>query len=188
MKIARIEKLGEQEVYDISVKDAEHYVLENGVVTHNTGIQYSSDNIFIMGRAQEKDGTELSGYNFTINIDKSRYVREKSKFPLLVTFEHGIQKYSGLLDIAIELEFVTKPKVGWYTRQIPNTKTGEVAEDKLWRAKDTMCAEFWDPLLKCEAFSDAISNRYKLGGMVSRNQADEDVDVDDVSLEIPDEE
>ena len=178
MEIKSIVKLPPQEVYDISVKDAEHYILENGVVTHNTGIQYSSDNVFIMGRAQEKDGTELAGYNFTINIDKSRYVREKSKFPLLVTFENGIDKYSGLLDLAIELEFVTKPKQGWYTRVLVDEETGEVKEDKLWRAKDTSCAAFWDPLLKSQAFELACNKRFQLGGIVAGDDED-NVDVED---------
>lgn len=149
------------------------------VVTGGTGIMYSSDNVFIMGRSQEKDGTELAGYNFTINIDKSRYVREKSKFPLLVTFENGINRYSGLLDIAIELGFVTKPKVGWYTRHVVDVKTGEVKEDKLWRAKDTNCPEFWDDLLNSEAFESALNERYQLGAVGAH-------DGDEVSTEIDD--
>jgi hypothetical protein len=37
------------------------------------------DNIFILGHQQEKDGTEIVGYNFIINVEKSRYVKEKSK-------------------------------------------------------------------------------------------------------------
>lgn len=182
MEIKSIVKLGPQKVFDISVKDAEHYVLENGVVTHNTGIMYSSDNVFIMGRSQEKDGTDLAGYNFTINIDKSRYVREKSKFPLLVTFENGISKYSGLLDLAIELEFVVKPKQGWYSRVLVDEKTGEVTADKNWRAKDTDCAEFWDPLLKSAAFNEACTNRFKLGSNVGASIDEEDeveLDADD---------
>lgn len=145
------------------------------VVTGGTGIMYSSDNVFIMGRAQEKDGTDLAGYNFTINIDKSRYVREKSKFPLLVTFENGINKYSGLLDIAIELGFVTKPKVGWYTRQLVDSKTGEIKEDKLWRAKDTNCPEFWDALLESDAFNEAIKARYQLGAAPVGDEGEDEV-------------
>lgn len=153
------------------------------VVTGGTGIMYSSDNVFIMGRAQEKDGTELAGYNFTINIDKSRYVREKSKFPLLVTFENGINKYSGLLDLAIELEFVVKPKVGWYSRVLVDEKTGEVIPDKNWRAKDTDCAEFWDPLLNSAAFEKACNDRFQLGGIAKMDEEDEvsiDSSTDDV--------
>ena len=50
------------------------------VVGGGTGSYYSADNIFILGRQQDKDGTELQGYNFIINVEKSRYVREKNDF------------------------------------------------------------------------------------------------------------
>lgn len=148
------------------------------VVTGGTGIMYSSDNVFIMGRAQEKDGTDLAGYNFTINIDKSRYVREKSKFPLNVTFVSGINKYSGMLDLAQELDFVIKPKNGWYARVIVDENTGEIIPDKSWRAKDTNCAEFWDPLLNSPAFELACNKRFQLGGFAHDSTEDE-VDVHD---------
>ena len=49
------------------------------VVGGGTGSYYAADNIFILGRQQEKEGTEVVGYNFIINVEKSRYVREKSK-------------------------------------------------------------------------------------------------------------
>ncbi len=50
------------------------------VVSGGTGIYYSADNIFILGRQQEKDGKDVVGYNFIINVEKSRFVKEKSKF------------------------------------------------------------------------------------------------------------
>ena len=68
------------------------------IVSGGTGIYYSADNIFIIGRQQEKEGTEVVGYNFIVNVEKSRFVREKSKIPVEVTFEGGISKWSGLLD------------------------------------------------------------------------------------------
>ena len=41
MKIKSIERVGKQKVYDLSIDsenyDEQHYVLENGVVSHNTG-------------------------------------------------------------------------------------------------------------------------------------------------------
>ena len=110
MKIKSIKSVGRLPVYDISVEEAEHYILENGVVTHNTGGMYSANYVFIIGKAQEKDGTELVGWNFTINIEKSRYTKEKSKFPFLVTYKGGISKYTGLMDLALESENVIKPK------------------------------------------------------------------------------
>ena len=67
------------------------------IVGGGTGIYYSADNIWIVGRQQDKSGTEIKGYHFIINIDKSRYVKEKSKIPISVSWEGGIQSYSGLL-------------------------------------------------------------------------------------------
>ena len=76
------------------------------IVGGGTGSYYSADTIWILGRQQDKDGTEIVGYNFIINVEKSRYVREKSKIPVTVSFDGGINKWSGLLDIALEGNFV----------------------------------------------------------------------------------
>jgi len=132
------------------------------IVSGGTGIYYSASNIFIIGRQQEKDGTEVVGYNFIINVEKSRFVREKSKIPVEVTFEGGISTWSGLLDVAIEGKFIVKPSNGWYSKV--DMKTGEV-EDKKYRVKDTYTKEFWMPVLQSKAFRDYIEGRYKVASM-----------------------
>ena len=38
------------------------------IVSGGTGIMYSADNVWIIGRQQEKEGTEIKGYNFVINV------------------------------------------------------------------------------------------------------------------------
>ena len=86
------------------------------IVSGGTGIMYSADNVWILGRRQNKTGTEITGYDFIINVEKSRYVREKSKIPVSVSWNGGIERYSGLLDIAIAGGFVIKPSNGWYVR------------------------------------------------------------------------
>ena len=109
------------------------------IVGGGTGSYYSADTIWILGRQQDKDGTEVVGYNFIINVEKSRYVREKSKIPVTVSFDGGINKWSGLLDIALEGNFVTKPSNGWYAKV--DQDTGEVLDKK--RFADTQTEEFW---------------------------------------------
>lgn len=141
------------------------------VVGGGTGSYYSADNIYILGRQQEKEGTEVVGFNFIINVEKSRYVREKSKIPITVTFDGGISTWSGLLDMALESGHVVKPSVGWYSRV--NTKTGEV-EDKKWRIKDTDSKEFWLPILKDETFQKWVESSYAVA--TSTIFKDEDVD------------
>lgn len=129
------------------------------VIGGGTGITYSANDAWIISRSQEKDGTDLVGYTFKINIEKSRLVKERSSIPLTVTFDGGINRWSGLLEIALELGFVVKPSNGWYQRVDP--ETGEVQERK-YRAKDTDSAEFWEPLLSSKEFASAIEKHYRL--------------------------
>lgn len=159
MKITKIEAVGKLPVYDISVEDVEHYILENGVVTHNTGVYLSADNIYILGRQQEKEGTEIVGYNFIINVEKSRYVKEKSKIPVSVSFDGGISKWSGLLDIALESGHVVKPANGWYQRV--DKETGEISEKK-YRMKDTDSKDFWMPIVTSKSFNEFVRNKYQI--------------------------
>lgn len=136
------------------------------VVSGGTGPMLAADNCWIVGRSQEKDGTELLGYNFNINIEKSRYVREKTKIAITVKFDGGMSKWSGLLDMALEAAIVQKPSNGWYSRV--DTETGEL-EAKKWRIADTDCAEFWMPILKSKTFNEWVESRYKVttGAIIS---------------------
>jgi RecA/RadA recombinase len=129
------------------------------IVGGGTGSYYSADNIFIIGRQQEKEGTEIVGYNFIINVEKSRYVKEKSKIPVTVSFDGGISKWSGLLDIALESGHIIKPSNGWYSKV--DMETGEV-EDQKFREKDTNTRDFWMPILKQESFQNFIKNKYQV--------------------------
>jgi len=147
---------------DIPMIVVNHTYMEIGmfpkaIVGGGTGSYYSADNIFILGRQQEKEGTEITGYNFIINVEKSRYVKEKSKIPVSVSFDGGISKWSGLLDIALESKHVVKPSNGWYSKV--NSETGEV-EEKKYREKDTNTSEFWTSILADQTFQEYVSNKY----------------------------
>lgn len=130
------------------------------VVSGGTGIYYSADNIWIIGRQQEKQGTEVVGYNFVINVEKSRYVKEKSKIPIGVSWEGGVQRYSGLLDVALAGGFVSKPSNGWYQRV--DTETGELVGNKV-RTKDTLNGEFWEPIFETTEFAKFLEKTYRVG-------------------------
>lgn len=130
------------------------------VVSGGTGIYYSADNIWILGRQQQKQGTEIKGYNFVINVEKSRFVKEKSKIPISVTWEGGIAPYSGLLDVALAGGYVQKPNVGWYCRV--DTETGELVQPKV-REKDTLTEEFWKPIFETTNFKEFLKGHYQIG-------------------------
>ena len=129
------------------------------IVSGGTGIYYSADNIWIIGRQQEKKGTEIIGYNFVINVEKSRYVKEKSKIPISVSWEGGVQEYSGLLDVALAGGYCTKPAAGWYAHV--DQETGEVLGKV--RLAETMEKHFWDPIFKQTDFAEFIKKQYSIG-------------------------
>jgi RecA/RadA recombinase len=130
------------------------------IVGGGTGIYYSADTIWILGRRQEKQGTEVVGYDFIINVEKSRYVKEKSKIPISVSWEGGVQQYSGLLDVALAGNYVAKPSNGWYCRV--DTSTGELLDPKV-RLKETLNAEFWEPIFEFTDFKEFVTKQYKIG-------------------------
>jgi RecA/RadA recombinase len=129
------------------------------IVGGGTGSYYSADNIFIIGRQQEKEGTEVVGYNFIINVEKSRYVKEKSKIPVTVSFDGGVSRWSGLLDLALDAGLVVKPTNGWYSRV--DVSTGEI-EAKKYRIKETDTKDFWMPIITSKKFQDYVTDKYQI--------------------------
>ena len=146
------------------------------IVGGGTGSYYSADNIFILGRQQEKDGTEVVGYNFIINVEKSRYVKEKSKIPVSVSFDGGISKFSGLLDLALESGHVTKPSNGWYQK---------VGDQQKFRLKDTENKDFWMPILMDKSFYDFVKTKYSIA--VNEMVQTDEIDLALNALEFEDE-
>ena len=131
------------------------------IVGGGTGSYYSADNIWILGRQQDKDGSEIAGYHFIINIEKSRYVKEKSNTPITISWEGGINKWSGLFDVALEGEYIVKPKNGWYA--LVDRETGEIQEPNM-RAKDIVNnKELWMKMFKETDFPQYIEKKYKVG-------------------------
>jgi len=138
----------------------EQSLFPKDVVSGGTGVYYSADNIWIIGRRQNKKGTEITGYDFVVNIEKSRYVKEKAKIPISVSWEGGIEKNSGLLEVAMAGGFVVKPKNGWYARC--NRETGEI-EDKNFREAQTLEDSFWEPIFANDSFKEFIKNQFTIG-------------------------
>ena len=150
---------------DIPLLAVNHTYQEMGlfpkaIVSGGTGIYYSADNIWILGRQQEKKGTDIVGYHFVINVEKSRYVKEKSKIPITVNWEGGVQKWSGLTEVGIAGGYVRKPSAGWYEAIDP--KTGEVLSGKV-RMDGTLKEEFWQTLFNNTDFKDFIQKQYSIG-------------------------
>lgn len=130
-----------------------------------TGGYFAADTLWIVGRQQEKVDGEVAGFNFILNIEKSRFVKEKSKFPVTAIFDYGIEPFSGLMDLAIEAGFVEKPSPGWYLKKGEKTKVREA---------DTKDMAFWKDIIGNEAFNEFVRKKYEVahGDILAADEAD----------------
>jgi RecA/RadA recombinase len=143
------------------------------IVGGGTGSYYSADAIWILGRQQEKDADGLSGYHFVINVEKSRYVKEKSKIPITVSFEGGINRWSGLLDVAIDGGYIVKPKAGWYATV--DRETGEVRQPSMRAGDIVNNGEFWKKMFVETDLAQHIEKTYKMAhGSILGDENNED--------------
>jgi hypothetical protein len=127
------------------------------VVSGGEGPLFNANQVFIITRAQDKEDDKIKGYFFTINVDKSRFVKEKSKFPLHITYDEGIDKWSGLLDIALETGFLAKQKTKPLTYSISGSNMNPTfTEDELAEKG------IWQELIEIPEFCNAVSDKYKL--------------------------
>lgn len=132
-----------------------------------TGGVYAPDNIFFLGRQQDSDGQgatkELHGYNYVIKIEKSRFVKEQTKLNVTVSFDKGLNYYSGLFELAIEAGWIEKgEKKGEY--QAVDCNSGEMLppQKMSWWESDK-AVDYWEDLLDDDKFNDWVEGRFRLG-------------------------
>jgi RecA/RadA recombinase len=116
------------------------------------------DEVFFISRSQDKEGKELKGWQFTLTADKSRTVIEGAKFPIGIRYETGVDKYSGMFDIAVECGLIVQSGA-WY--QAIDLETGELDAKKSRRA-DIETVEYMERLLIEPKFIEFVSNKYTL--------------------------
>lgn len=141
------------------------------VVGGGTGAIYSSDTVFIVKKKQVKEGTDLAGNHFDLFIEKSRYVKEKSRIPIVVLFGQALSPYTGLFDLAKEMGYIESRKKGFFNaicdaKDAPMRRRKEIEFDK----------EFWKKVFADTDFAEAIQATYALGDLEWEDEEAEDVE------------
>lgn len=112
LKVKKVTRGHRNDVYDLNVDGSHHYILENGVVSHNsmdlfpkqimsggTGIVYSASTIVMLSKAKHKTGKEdsdlslgQSGIVVTAKSEKNRLAKP-AKIKFVIDFEEGCNPY-----------------------------------------------------------------------------------------------
>lgn len=131
------------------------------IVGGGTGIMYSSNTVWIIGKNQLKEKEEITGSKFIIRVEKSRYVKEKSQFPITVRWNDGIAKWSGFEDVAEQLNVISASKIGKSKAYSYVTTNGE---EILVPAIDIDSNDdFWKRILLETDLEKRMENMYKIG-------------------------
>lgn len=66
------------------------------------GLKYAASTIVFLSKSKDKDGTEVIGNIIKCKLEKSRFTKEQSMVETKLSFSTGLDRYHGLLDLAVE--------------------------------------------------------------------------------------
>lgn len=143
-KIKSKKSIGVQPVFDISVPGAHHYLLDSGVVSHNSGFIYASSIVVAMKKLklkEDEDGNKVSdvlGIRSACKIMKTRYAKPFESVQVKIPYSTGMSPTSGLVDMFEKMGILVKSgnKLAYTSKE-----TGEIisefrknwTEDKLMK-------------------------------------------------------
>ena len=78
------------------------------VMGGGSGLQYAASNIVFLSRRKEKDGTDVIGNVIHCKNFKSRLTKENKKVDVLLTYDQGLNRHYGLLDLAEKYGIISK--------------------------------------------------------------------------------
>jgi hypothetical protein len=144
-------------VFDIEVDTDHHYLLENGVVSHNSGPIYASSIVLAMRKLKLKEDelgnkiTEVRGIRAQCKVMKTRYNQPFTSVEIKIPYDKGMDPYSGLFDLYVQKSLLTKEGNKWVYTALDGTQIKKF--EKAWdrnedNCLDTVMNEFDQQLLK----------------------------------------
>jgi len=109
MRLVSIKKIETEPVYDIQVENAHHYILDSGVITHNSGLDYAASGIIFFSKTKDKDkDKQVTGAILKATLKKSRLTIENKMVETRLNYQTGLDPYYGLVDLAIKFGILKK--------------------------------------------------------------------------------
>jgi len=67
-----------------------------------SGLKYSASTIAFLSKKKEKDGTDVVGNIIKVKMQKSRLSKENKEVSCLLSYEKGLDRYYGLVDLGVD--------------------------------------------------------------------------------------
>lgn len=65
-----------------------------------SGLKYAASSIVMLGKKKDKDGTDVVGNIIRVTMHKSRFTKENKVIEVKLSYDKGLDRYYGLLDLA----------------------------------------------------------------------------------------
>jgi len=111
-KLKSVKEVEPFDLYDITVENDHCFELSNGIIAHNSsmyprkilsggsGLKYAADIILFLSKKKFKDGDTVVGNIIHVVNHKNRLAKENALVDILLTYDKGLDRYYGLLDLA----------------------------------------------------------------------------------------
>jgi len=115
-----------------------------------TGLKYAASTIAMLSKRKEKDGTEVIGNIIKVKMYKSRLSKENQTVEVLLTYDKGLDRYYGLLELAEKYRIFNKVSTRYelpdgskvFGKEINNNPTKYYTEEVLAKLEEVARKEF----------------------------------------------
>jgi hypothetical protein len=120
------------------------------VMGGGSGLQYAASNIVFLSKRKEKVGTDVVGNIIHCKNFKSRLTKENKMVDVLLTYDEGLSRYYGLLELAEKYDIIKKVSTRYelpdgtklFGKQILNDPEKYFTEELLNRIDEVADKEF----------------------------------------------
>jgi RecA/RadA recombinase len=77
-------------------------------ISGGSGLKYAASSIAMLGKKKDKDGTDVIGNIIKVTMHKSRFTKENKKVEVKLSYDKGLDRYYGLLDLAEKYNVIKK--------------------------------------------------------------------------------
>ena len=149
--VKSIRKVEKKPVFDVTVGDNHHYILESGLVSHNSGLKYAASTIVYLSKKKEKNADgDVVGSIIHCKLYKSRLTKENQQVDVQLNYDSGLNRYYGLIDIALSAGIFKKVSTRIelpdgttaFEKTINENPTKYFTEDVMKRLEEAVAKEF----------------------------------------------
>src|SRR5210317_1172873 len=77
-------------------------------ISGGSGLKYAASSIVMLGKKKDKDGKDVVGNIIKVRMHKSRFTKENKDVFVKLSYDSGLDRYYGLLDLAEKYEIIKK--------------------------------------------------------------------------------